>query len=127
MGQPHRAIRAWEKVLAVQPRHEDVLEAMAIHYHESQDLTNARRYYERLLEVNPDRSYYYGRLAHVLGQLGEMRRGIDMAERCLVLNPSLVQTHAWLVEAYRSVGDEERAAIHQALLSRFAPERKKNP
>jgi hypothetical protein len=127
LGQPHRAVRAWEKVLAIQPRHEDVLEALAIYYHEAQDLAAARQYYERLLEVNPDRSYYYGRLAHVLGQLGETRRGIDMAETCLELNPTLVQTHAWLVEAYRLVGDHERAAAHQAILSRFPPERGKKP
>jgi hypothetical protein len=127
LQQPHRAVRAWKKVLEIQPRNEDVLEALAIHYHEVHDLPNARRYYERLLEVNPDRSYYYGRLAHVLGQLGETRQAIDMAEKCLVLNPSLVQTHAWLVEAYRSVGDQERAAIHQAILSRLSPERARKP
>jgi hypothetical protein len=121
LGQSRRAIRTWEKVLAIQPRHEDVLEALAAHYHEANDLAAARRYYERLLEVNPGRSQYYGRLAHVLGQLGDLPRAIELAEKCLELNPSLMQTHAWLVEACLMNGDQPRAAAHAAILKRFQP------
>jgi hypothetical protein len=69
--------------------------------------------------VNPYRSHYYGRLAHVLGQLGDVPAGIAAAEKCLELNPSLMQTHAWLEEAFRRTGDMERMNFHAAKLKQF--------
>ena len=118
-GQPELANRAWQQVLELQPTHEEGLEALAILSHQNGDIKGARDYYSRLIEVNPPRPNYYGRLAHVLGQLDEIPRGIEIAEKCLTLNPSLVQTHAWLVEAYRRVGNEAEAARHEAILKRF--------
>jgi tetratricopeptide (TPR) repeat protein len=95
---------------------------MAIDAHESQDFPRARYYYERLLQVNPYRSHYYGRLAHVLGKLGDIQASISVAEKCLELNPSLVQTHVWLAEAYRSLGNQERSEFHANRIKQFRPE-----
>ncbi len=119
VGQGELAVQAWSQVLDLQPTHEDALESLAIYFHERNDYPNARRFYERLLEVNPHRSPIYGRLAHVLGQLGELRLGIAAAERCLELNPSLSQTHTWLIEAYRRAGDTERMNVHETAIKRF--------
>jgi cytochrome c-type biogenesis protein CcmH/NrfG len=119
LNQPHKAVKAWKEVLELRPRHEAALDALAVHYHETQDLGAAREYYERLIEINPEKSEYFGRLAHVLGQQGDLERGIEIAEKCLELNPSLMQTHAWLVEACRSAGDTKRAAFHEAKVRQF--------
>ncbi|MBS0263638.1 MAG: hypothetical protein JSS02_16975 [Planctomycetes bacterium] len=119
VNQPNRAARLWERILKLDPRHERALESLAIHYHEARNLGLAQQYYERLIVVNPAKSQYYGRLAHVLGQAGDLQAAIPMAEKCLELNPSLPQTHAWLVDAYRGIGDEERAKYHEAKLRDF--------
>ena len=118
-NQSDLAARAWQQTLGLQPTHEEALEALATLFHRKGNLKLARYYYERLIEVNPQRPNYYGRLAHVLGQLGELPRGIELAEKCLSLNPSLFQTHAWLVEAYRRAGNEVEAARHEAKLKQF--------
>jgi Flp pilus assembly protein TadD len=127
VNQPNRAVRVWEKLLKLEPRHERALESLAIHFHETRNLDLARQYYERLIEVNPGKSQYYGRLAHVLGQAGDLPAAIQVAEKCLELNPSLPQTHGWLVEAYRGIGDDERAAYHQAKVKAFQSVQKRPP
>lgn len=117
-----RALQEWEKVLALQPTHEDALEQMAIDAHETKDYPRARHYYEQLIQVNPHRSHYYGRFAHVLGKLGDLPGSIAAAEKCLELNPSLVQSHVWLAEAYRLAGNLERAEFHANRVKQFRSE-----
>jgi tetratricopeptide (TPR) repeat protein len=119
LNQPRRAAKTWETVVALQPRHEGALDALAVHAHESRDLVGARRYYERLIEINPGKARYYGRLAHVLGQEGNLLQAIEVAEKCLELDPSLSQSHAWLIEACRNSGDEQRAAYHETKWRQF--------
>jgi tetratricopeptide (TPR) repeat protein len=109
---------AWEKVVAARPMHEDAIEALAVQAHEGKDLVQAKKLYQRLIELNPQRSHYYGRLAHVLGQAGEKEAAIAAAKKCLELNPSLMQTHAWLAEVYTVMGDARNAAYHSAIVER---------
>ncbi len=125
IGKSELAIRAWEETLKLQPTHEEALESLASLNHQNGNLESARNYYERLIAVNPQRPNYYGRFAHVLGQLDELPRGIEYAEKCLSMNPSLFQTHSWLVEAYRRSGNEELAARHEATLKQFESVRKR--
>jgi hypothetical protein len=119
LNRPNRAVKAWERVVALQPRHEAAIDALAVHSHETRDLAAARHYYERLIEINPGKARYYGRLAHVLGQEGHLPQAIEAAEKCLELDPSLSQSHAWLVEACRNSGDDRRAAYHESKLRQF--------
>lgn len=118
-GQPNLAGEAWQEVIDLRPGHEEALEALATMNHRLGKLTEARGFYERLIELNPQRANYYGRLAHVLGQLDELPRGIELAEKCLTLNPALVQTHVWLSEAYQRTGNESMAEQHKAKIKQF--------
>ncbi len=118
-GQPDNAIASLKQAQKLSPNHEDVLQTMASLYHEIGKLRLARSAYEELLRVNPTRSRYYGRYTHVLGQLGETREGIKAAKKALQLNPSLVQTHQWLMDAYNQNNDAEAARMHRDIVRKF--------
>src|SRR5258708_33004840 len=119
MGYGAGGVGGGEKLRVWGPRPEVAWGSLAIPHPANSDLAPPRRYYERLIEVNPGRSQYHGRLAHVLGQQGDIRRAIVAAEKCLELNPSLAQSHAWLAEVYRTLGNPERAGLHDAKLKQF--------
>jgi predicted CXXCH cytochrome family protein len=119
LGRTKEAIASWEDVLRLQPRHEEVLELLGIAYHESGDLKQARSYYERLVNASPYRSKYFGRLAHVLGQLGDFDAGIEAANKSLELDPSLVLSHAWLANVYEHLGQKDKARFHLQRLRNF--------
>jgi predicted CXXCH cytochrome family protein len=108
-----------ESLLIIQPSHEDLLETLAITYHEHGRIKLARDRYERLLELNPTRARYYGRYSHVLGQLGDYQGALEAGEKALALDPSLVQAHAWLAEICQKLGDEKSAAHHKGRMQSF--------
>lgn len=108
-----------EALLEVQPTREDLLDTLATTYHEHGRLEQAKDHYERLIKLNPERAKYYGRYSHVVGQLGDYKTAIETAEKALVLDPSLVQAHAWLAEICEKVGDQQRAAYHKAMVQSF--------
>ncbi len=118
-GQLEKAIASLKQAQKLSPNHEDVLQTLAALYHEAGKLRLARSAYEQLLKVNPTRSRHYGRYTHVLGQLDEVREGIEAAKRALELNPSLVQTHQWLVDAYTKRGNLEAARMHEQIVNLF--------
>lgn len=118
-GDSTLAMEAWKQVLELQPTHESALENMALLHLGANRPQEAQPLLERLVDINPERSFYFGRLAFVMGLNGELQKGIAAAERALELNPSLVHTHIWLAEAYRRLGDQKRADEHAALAERF--------
>ena len=63
----------------------------------------------------------YGRHAHVMGMLGRFPEGIRSAEKAVELDPSLIQVHGWLVEAYRTTGDVEASAKQKEIYDRMLP------
>lgn len=119
LGRTNDAITNWEQVLELQPRHEEVLELLAIVNHEIGNLKLALSYCERLVEVNPHRSKYHIRLAHILGQLGDFEAGIAAADKSLELDPSQIQSHAWLANVYERLGQKDKARLHLQQLRDF--------
>jgi tetratricopeptide (TPR) repeat protein len=115
LGRLPDAVKSLEALLKLSPRHETALEVLASAQHESGRIRSARSTYERLIDVNPHRSRYYGRYAHVLGQLQEYSRGVAAAERALELDPSLVQAHQWLQMTYEYRGIEKLADYHRRM------------
>ena len=115
-GQLRDAEQTLETMLSLSPRHEVGLEVLATAQHESGKYRSARNTYEKLLKLNPARSRYYGRYAHVLGQLGDLSGGIQAAEKALELDPSLAQAHQWLSAAYEKRSNVERAEYHLPLI-----------
>lgn len=115
LGRLPDAVKSLEALLKLSPRHETALEVLASAQHESGRIRSARTSYEKLLEVNPHRSRYYGRYAHVLGQLQEYSRGVRAAEQALELDPSLVQAHQWLQLTWEHRGIADRAEHHRRM------------
>jgi len=113
------AMNILETLLKAQPTSEDLLDTLATTYHEHGRLELAKAHYERLMKLNPERAKYYGRYSHVVGQLGDYKTAIETAEKALILDPSLVQAHAWLAEICQKVGDEQRAAYHKSMVQSF--------
>ena len=115
LGRLPEAVKSLEALLKLSPKHETALEVLASAQHESGRIRSARTTYEKLLEVNPHRSRYHGRYAHVLGQLQEYSRGVQAAEKALELDPSLVQAHQWLQMTWEHRGMADRADYHRQM------------
>lgn len=107
------------RVTELSPQNEEAYELLATSCHEANQLSRARQYYEKLIVLNPKRARYHGRYAHVLGQLGNQRASVEAGEKALELDPSLIQTHEWLVQMYRLLGDVPNADRHQRKLDLF--------
>ena len=123
LGRLPDAVKSLEALLKLSPRHETALEVLASAQHESGRIRSARSTYERLIDVNPHRSRYYGRYAHVLGQLQEYSRGVAAAESALELDPSLVQAHQWLQQTYEHRGIEKLAEYHRRMAEQLTGDR----
>lgn len=123
-NQTEDALKHLGEVLQRRPNHEDCLEMLASFAHQKGDLAKAGVFYEKLIAVNPDRSRYYGRFAHVLGQQGNMTLGVEMIRKALELDPSLQQGHGWLKEVYQQLGKSEEAGEHARILRMFESLRK---
>ncbi|MFM7167189.1 MAG: tetratricopeptide repeat protein [Planctomycetaceae bacterium] len=123
LGRLPDAVKSLEALLKLSPRHETALEVLASAQHESGRIRSARTSYEKLLEVNPHRSRYYGRYAHVLGQLQEYSRGVRAAEQALELDPSLVQAHQWLQLTWEHRGIADRAEHHRRMAEQLLGDR----
>ena len=106
-GRSFEAAAVWRQGLQHDPQNEALLYRLAQLTHDNGDHKEAARYLERFLKINPWHAGMYGRHAHVMGMLGRYPEGIQSAEKSLALDPSLVQVHGWLIDAYRMSGQSE--------------------
>lgn len=119
LGDSETTRRLLKKVLEFDPYHEFSVELLATMAHESRNPRLAIPYYQKLIEINPWRPEYHGRYSHVLGINGELELGIQESQRALELNPTLIQSHHWLAEAYSRRGNVELSQKHRAILKQF--------
>ncbi|MFN9720708.1 MAG: tetratricopeptide repeat protein [Planctomycetota bacterium] len=119
LGRKQDASDSLLRATELSPRNEEIYELLATAAHEANQLTKARQYYEKLISLNPNRARYHGRYAHVLGQSGDLNASVRAGERALELDPSLLQTHDWLVQMYQLLGDAANANRHQRQLEMF--------
>ena len=106
-GRSFEAAAVWRQGLQHDPQNEALLHRLAQLTHDNEDHKKAAGYLERFLKINPWHAGMYGRHAHVMGMLGRYPEGIRSAEKSLELDPSLVQVHGWLIDAYRMSGQSE--------------------
>ncbi|MFM9960122.1 MAG: multiheme c-type cytochrome [Planctomycetaceae bacterium] len=114
-GRAIDAERWWMEALKVNPRHEAVLQHLALLTFDQKRLRPARDYLERFIEVNPWHGHMHGRLAGVLGTLGDWQKSVASGERALELNPTLIPIHDWLARAYRQTGNSAEATRHRQM------------
>jgi len=118
-GRAFDAAEWWNEALKLNPRREYVLEHLSLLYFDQRQLPLARESLQRYLAVNSWHGSIHGRLAGVLGSLGEWRESIAIAEHALELNPTLIPLHGWLANAYRQVGNTAESQRHRQLLIRM--------
>jgi tetratricopeptide (TPR) repeat protein len=88
--------------------------------HETGQLELAVKYGQQVVAQNPWDFEYWGRLAHVLGQLGRLPESVEAAEKALELNPAELRIHAWLEGAYLELGQPEKSAQHKKILEQLS-------
>lgn len=115
------AAAVWKQGLRHDPDNEALLYRLAQLAHDSGGFEEAAEYLARFLKINPWHAGMYGRHAHVMGMLGRFPEGIRSAEKALELDPSLIQVHGWLIEAYRTTGNVEASAKQKQLYDRMLP------
>lgn len=118
-GDNDKARKFWLRALQIRPNHESALERLGVLDHETGNDARGVEYLKRFFRINPWRADLYGRQAHMLGRLGQVKPGIKAAQRAIELDPSLQQVHAWLANAYRAQGDDARSAHHRDLMQRL--------
>ena len=117
-GRSHEAVICWQEALRYDPKDEQALTLLAMHYHEQNDTQSALEYMNRLIKLTPDVPTLLGRRAHMLGQLGDLSGAIESAYGALKHDPSLTQIREWLVEVHTLRGETEQAEQQQRLLER---------
>ena len=115
LGKTSQARKLWQTGLEMEPRRESLLIRLAFFSHEMKDLTAAAAYFGRLVEVSPTHADFHGRYAHILGQLGDIDRGIKEANRAIELDPTLSQAHEWLAQVYQTRKREDLSKYHQEM------------
>ena len=118
-GNLKAAISAWDTALKKHPDDEGLLLLRATILHDMNRWNEAADTYSGLIKVNPHRSIYHGRYAHVLGRLGRWEDGIRAAQKALEINPSLIQAHMWLSQVYQQTGNPEQSQHHRNLGDRL--------
>jgi tetratricopeptide (TPR) repeat protein len=77
----------------------------------------AERALGRAIELNPSRAESYLNRGIALQYLDLCDEAITVLKRGLELQPDLTQSHYYLYECYRRLGDEKAAAEHRRLYS----------
>ena len=91
--------------------------------HDSGRVRQGVEFARRLVKLDPWNHMYFGRLAHMLGQLGQFPEAIEAGRRAAELRPGNAGIHGWLSEAYGIAGDRRKAAEHRALFEKLGPRR----
>jgi len=73
------------------------------------ELTLARRQFERAVALAPSNAQAHAYLGHVLDRLGDTEAAQDALEQALTLDPDLVLAHYFLGIHHRQLGDVEEA------------------
>jgi tetratricopeptide (TPR) repeat protein len=95
---------------------------IAFRYHQNGHLEQAVRIYQALLSRHPD----HAEALHLLGvaalQQGNASRAVELIGRGIAVNPSAAAFHCNLAEAYRALGQLDRAAGCCQLALRLRPD-----
>jgi tetratricopeptide (TPR) repeat protein len=110
----------YEKVLVLNPRHEEALAGLVHVAFHTGDYQNGLKYVDQLLAINPWLPDMLGAQAQMLKVMGQPARGIASAERALNLNPRRTAIRAWLIETYQAAGDIKNSQRHQDILDRMS-------
>jgi tetratricopeptide (TPR) repeat protein len=94
----------------------------AIRDHQSGRLEQAAQFYQSILARHADHADALHLLGVVALQQGDASRAVDLIGRAIAVNPSVAAFHCNLAEAYRALGQLDRAAGCCRLALRLRPD-----
>jgi tetratricopeptide (TPR) repeat protein len=94
----------------------------ALRHHQSGQLEQAARIYQSILDQQPDHADALHLLGVVALQQGNPPRAVELIGRAIAVNPSVAAFHCNLAEAYRALGELDRAAGCCQLALRLQPD-----
>lgn len=103
-GRPEEAISYWERALGLAPRDLQTIYSLMA-FSEGSD---AARYAERYLAVNPWNPKVHLQVSRSLAARGDRLLAIDVAERAQALDPSNFECYGWLIQLHRQGGDSDQ-------------------
>jgi tetratricopeptide (TPR) repeat protein len=120
VSDPEKALEAFKDELRLSPGHAGALINLASEYLKEKDPKSALPFAERAVASNPRSFAAHAMLGQVLteGEL-DMPRGIRELESAAKLEPSSLQTHFSLAQAYAKAGRKEDAAKERAEFMRL--------
>lgn len=86
------------------------------------DVDTARERFEKAAELDPDLAPAHAALAGLYLEVQEYQKAVDAAETALALDPDLTNVQRYRYEAYRRMGQEEKAKEVFAELAADDPE-----
>jgi hypothetical protein len=113
------ALKAFGKVLAIEPNRESTLVAAAYLTTKIGRRDDAAGFWHRAILVNPWRSDYRGELANVYLYDGKWKEAADACRDTLALRPTWVEVRKRLVRCYERLGDTEAARREQEIVLGF--------
>jgi Flp pilus assembly protein TadD len=121
LGRPADALRAFERILRVQPGREWTLAYSALALKGLQRFDLARAALQKTIAVSPWRSDYRLGLARVCSQAGDWAGAVAACREAIRLNPELFEARSLLIQCYLQSREPDRADAELQDLVRFYP------
>lgn len=109
---PEQARSAYERALALDPRHADAHVNLGCLEHEAGRLEQAERHYRAALSVRPDDATAAFDLGVVLEDLGRLEEALTAYEQSLAVEPGSADAHYNLARLHDRLGDPAGAIRH---------------
>jgi predicted CXXCH cytochrome family protein len=122
-GRKTDAVDAWEKTLALAPRREQTLAALAALCQDLGRLEEALTHWRRALAISPGSTHYRTQEATILAQRGDWEGAEEAARKAKALNPLAVEPRRALIRCLLTKGKKDAAgAEFQVLLAIHPPD-----
>jgi Flp pilus assembly protein TadD len=121
VGRPEDALRAFEGILAIEPRRELALRAAGRVLTELKRPVLAREMLQKAIAVDPWQSDYHLALAMVCGQMDDWSAAIAACREALSKNPELLDARSLLVQCYLRAGETKKADAEFQVMLRLFP------
>jgi predicted CXXCH cytochrome family protein len=121
LSRPADALRAFERILSIQPGREWTLSYSALALKGLERFDLARAALEKTIAVSPWRSDYRLGLARVCSQAGDWAGAVAACREAIRLDPELVDARSLLVQSYLQSHEPNKAEAELQVLLRLYP------
>jgi tetratricopeptide (TPR) repeat protein len=121
LGRPADALRAFERILSIQPGREWTLSYSALALRGLKQFDLARAALEKTIAISPWRSDYRLGLARVCSQTGDWAGAVAACREAIRLDPESIDARSLLVQCYLQSHEPNRADAELQVLLRLYP------